>query len=328
LYFERSEEAIEPKTVHQLRFRAMFWEDLSIVFGTGMPTTDAEISARLNSVTASWLGDRFGEGWPVRLTAEPKTSDLGNEIYAMVKCATDDPWEGIRRIPGLPSVAAPLAKTVSATKMEEAVGLIQYGWRAGWPVKGTIAITIDYGTPRAWEFSATLNLGKTEEEPTWQSLWALMGGAVAAEGIRLSDYVSKEFKDYSIVCEKYNQTISVLWRQLLPGNVMPSIPQDHGLPVRTVYGKNATLKMRGFQQLGMKVEDIVHELYGPHMRVQVTQSRNWSYNAMMIREGESAEVIEEVAVQILEKQPVVPGFNEALRESSEIVANVDKGFQD
>jgi hypothetical protein len=47
----------------------------------------------------------------------------------------------------------------------------------------------------------------------------------------------------------------------------------------------------------------------------------------MVREGESAMVAEEVAVQILEKQPVAPGFNEALRESSEIVANVDKGFQ-
>jgi hypothetical protein len=77
----------------------------------------------------------------------------------------------------------------------------------------------------------------------------------------------------------------------------------------------------------MKAEEIVQGLYGKDMGVQVVQSRNWSHNALMVREGESAEVAEEVAVQILEKQPVAPGFNEALRESSEMVANVDKGFQ-
>jgi hypothetical protein len=126
IYFERKEEAIGPKTVHQLRFRAMFWEGLSIVFGTGAPATDGEISARLSSITASWLGDHFGESWQVRLSAEPKTSDMGDEIYAKVLLANDDSWEGIRRIPGLPSVETPLATSIAATKIEEAVSLIQY----------------------------------------------------------------------------------------------------------------------------------------------------------------------------------------------------------
>jgi hypothetical protein len=142
LYFERREEAIEPKSVHQLRFRAMFWEGLSIVFGTGAPATDWEISARLSSITASWLGDQFAGSWQVRLSAEPKTSDLGDEIYATVLLATNDSWEGIRRIPGLPSVAAPLVNSVAATKIEEAVSLIQYAWGANWPVRGTIALII------------------------------------------------------------------------------------------------------------------------------------------------------------------------------------------
>jgi hypothetical protein len=247
LYFERKEEAIEPKSVHQLRFRAMFWEGVSIVFGTSAPATDGEISARLFNTTVSWLGDHFGESWQVKLSAEPKTSDLGNEIHASVLLAMDDTWEGIRRIPGLPSVAAPLVRSIAATKIEEAVSLIQYAWGANWPVKGTIALTIDYGRQTAWEFSVTLNLGRTDEEPTWAMLWAKMGEAVAADGIRLSDYVSKKIEDYSAVCEKVDQTISILWRQVLPDHVMPSIPEDHGLPVCTVYGKNATLKLRGVQ---------------------------------------------------------------------------------
>jgi hypothetical protein len=108
IHCERKEEAIEPKSAHQSRFRAMFCEGLSIVFGTGAPATDREISVRLASITASCLGDHFGESWPVRLSAEPKTSDLGDEIYATVVLANDHSWEGIRRIPGLPSLAAPL----------------------------------------------------------------------------------------------------------------------------------------------------------------------------------------------------------------------------
>jgi hypothetical protein len=101
-------------------------------------------------IIVRWHRDHFGEPWPVRLTAEPKTSDLGDEIYATIVLATDDSWEGIRRIPGLPSIAAQLVNSVAATKIEEAVSLIQYAWGASWPVRGTIALTMNYGTERAW----------------------------------------------------------------------------------------------------------------------------------------------------------------------------------
>jgi hypothetical protein len=188
----RKEEAFEPKPVHQLKFRAMFWEGLSIVFGTGMPATDGEISARLSSIAASWLGDRFGESWQVRLSAEPKTSELGDEIYASVLLATEDTWQGIRRIPGLPSVAAPLVNSVAATKIEEAVSLIQYAWGAGWPVRGTIALRMEYGTDHAWEFSVTYTLGRYEGEPTWEALWALMSTEMNQDGIVTPRYMSQK----------------------------------------------------------------------------------------------------------------------------------------
>jgi hypothetical protein len=110
----------------------------------------------------------------VKLTAEPKTSDLGDEIYAKVVLAKDESWQGIGRIPGLPSVAAPLVNSIAATKEEEAGELIQYGWGAGWPVKGTIALTMNIGTPQAWEFSVTYTLERTEGAPTWRTLWARM----------------------------------------------------------------------------------------------------------------------------------------------------------
>jgi hypothetical protein len=156
-----------------------------------------------------------------------------------------------------------------------------------------------------------------------------MGMAMNADGITTPPYVSQNLADYSASCEKFNQSIMILWRQKLPGDIMPPIPQDHGLPVCTVYGAYATLKMRGFHALGMGVNEIVHSSYGEGMAVEPTQSRNWSYNAVMRRGDEVPVRAEEVAVQIstMENPPVVPGFNEALRESSEIVANVDKGFR-
>jgi hypothetical protein len=52
---ERKDQAWPPLVNHELKFKAMFWEGLSSVFGTGAPASNAEISARLKSVTASWF---------------------------------------------------------------------------------------------------------------------------------------------------------------------------------------------------------------------------------------------------------------------------------
>jgi hypothetical protein len=104
----------------------MFREGLSIVFGPGASASNAEISARLESIPASWLGDHYGASWQGRLSAEPKTSHLGDDIYATVLREDDDSWEGIRRIPGLPRCAAPISTVIKATREEEAVSLIQY----------------------------------------------------------------------------------------------------------------------------------------------------------------------------------------------------------
>jgi predicted 3-demethylubiquinone-9 3-methyltransferase (glyoxalase superfamily) len=54
-----------------LKFRAMFPDWISLVFGTGTPATNAEISARLKSITASWFGDQYGLSWQANLSAQP-----------------------------------------------------------------------------------------------------------------------------------------------------------------------------------------------------------------------------------------------------------------
>jgi hypothetical protein len=46
----------------------------------------------------------------------------------------------------------------------------------------------------------------------------------------------------------------------------------------------------------------------------------------MGKAGENLLVLAEAGAKILEEEPVEAGFNEAVRESTEITANVDKGF--
>jgi hypothetical protein len=95
---------------------------------------------------------------------------MGDEIYATVLLSKDVPWNGICRISGLPSCAAPVSTMIVATKEEEAVSLIQYAWGANRPIKGTIALTMDIGTDQAFEFSVTHRLDRCEEGPSWQNL--------------------------------------------------------------------------------------------------------------------------------------------------------------
>jgi hypothetical protein len=154
-----------------------------------------------------------------------------------------------------------------------------------------------------------------------------MGEQLQGDGFVVPPCMSQNLDDYSAVCEKFNQSIRILWRQRLSDESMPSIPEDHGAPVCTVYGTKATLKMRGIQNTGLVAKELVQTMYGDGMDARPIQSRNWSYNAAMMREGETPVLAEDVAVQVWERNPVVPGFNEQLRESSEIVANVDIGFR-
>jgi hypothetical protein len=86
--------------------------------------------------------------------------------------------------------------------------------------------------------------------------------------------MSQNLDDYSAVCEKFDQSIRILWRQRLVDGSLPSIPEDHGLPACTVYGSKAALKMKGFQNANLGATEIVKAMYGDGMAVNVIQSRN------------------------------------------------------
>jgi hypothetical protein len=203
IYYQRKDQLVLPAFDRALRFRAMLWDDLSIVFGTGCPASNEEISERFRSITASWFEGRVGPSWQVNLSAQPKTSNLGGEIYADVLVATDDSWNGICAIPGLPSCAGWVPIRTVATKLKEAETMIRYAWAAGWSFRGTLAVTMDEGNESEFEFSVTYTLEK-EGEPTWECLWALMCRELLADGIILPASVSRERLDYLASCGKVN----------------------------------------------------------------------------------------------------------------------------
>jgi hypothetical protein len=218
-----------------------------------------------------------------------------------------------------------MATAIVATKEEETVSIIQYAWGANCPIKGTTGLMMDIDTEQAFEFSVTYELLK-KDGPTWVNLWEMMMNAIKADGIILPACVSHERLDYMLSCETVNQSVHIMWRQKLPDGSTPRIPQDHGLPVYTVYGVRAELKMRDIERLGCGVAGIVQALYGGGLEVVQVPSQKWSFNAAMGKPGEYIGAPDEVVAEIQGNPTGIPGFNEGLRESAEIVVNVDKGF--
>jgi hypothetical protein len=137
------------------------------------------------------------------------------------------------------------------------------------------------GTDQAFEFSVTYQLGRSGIGPSWQGLWELMWRAAEADWINLPVCVSRERLDYLASCEKFNQSICILWRPKLSDGSTPKIPQDHGMPVYSVHGVRAELKMRDIDRLGCGVTGIVQALYGTGVHVIPTQSERCSFNSVM-----------------------------------------------
>jgi hypothetical protein len=227
----------------------------------------------------------------------------------------------------VPECAAPVPLTIAATKPEEAEIVMQYVWQENWPIKVTVAIMMDVGTVDAFELSATYDLEKVDQKPTLEILWILMSRAIVDDGIILPDYVSRDRSHYAAICQKTNQSIQVIWRQKPANGTTPRIPEDQGPPVYAVYGATEELRLRDIDKLGCGAEGIVRTLYAGTMVFTRISSTHWAYIAAMVMEGEEPRIPEEVLLQ----QPNIQSeeareYNQGLRESRQIVQNVDKGF--
>jgi hypothetical protein len=68
----------------------------AIVFGTNMDPKDADLTQKLESITAGWHVDPktgrcvHGTSWEVRLAARPWRVEEGNEVFAQILPSTDD----------------------------------------------------------------------------------------------------------------------------------------------------------------------------------------------------------------------------------------------
>jgi hypothetical protein len=203
--------------------------------------------------------------------------------------------------------------------LEEAETMIRYAWAANWPIRGTLAVTMNEDKESEFEFSVTYTLEK-DSEPTWECLWALMCREIVADGITLPVSVSRERLDYLASCEKVNQSIRILWRRGRKS------AEDHGLPVYSICGTKAEIKLRDIERLGCGVEGIMTTLYNGQMTVIMVPSQEFVYNAVMGRPGEQIVPPMDVTAKLVESSDDARQFNEGIRGSAEIVANADKGF--
>jgi hypothetical protein len=169
---------------------------------------------------------------------------------------------------------------------------------------------MDVGTDQAFEFSVTYELTRIEEGPSWPGLWVMMLKAAEADGNALPACVSRERLDYLASCEKVNQSVQIMWRQKLSDGSTPQIPQDHGLPVHSIYGVRAELKMRDIDRLGCGVIGIVHALYGEDTVVIPIRSQKWSFNAVMGKPGENVDGPDDAMSQSQIDPAEIQGFNE------------------
>jgi hypothetical protein len=119
--------------------------------------------------------------------------------------------------------------------------------------------------------------------------------------------VSRERLDYLASCEKFDQSIYILWRQKLSDGTTPQIPQNHGLPVYSVYGVRAELKMRDIDRLGCGVTGIVQALYGTGVQVIPIRSEKWSFNAAMGKPEEKIDLPGDVMAQVCENPRACAG---------------------
>jgi hypothetical protein len=115
--------------------------------------------------------------------------------------------------------------------------MIRYAWAADWPVKGTMALTMDEVLENAFEFGITYQLTK-EGEPLWENLWIFMARAIVADGIILPANVSRERLDYLASCEKVNQSVHVTWREKSQDGSTQRVPEDHGCGVEGIIRTN------------------------------------------------------------------------------------------
>jgi hypothetical protein len=279
-----------------VKFRDQFPETLSIIFGTQERPTDQEIWQKLLGIAASWFGYQYGPSWNVRLTAQQWRVEEGAEVKAEVVLSDDPSWQGIRRLPAIPTCALPIPGLTAASTPKEAETLVDYAWKVHWPIRVAVTLTVGLGTEETFEMSLTYDLPITEEHPNLETLWTTWWHASERGEIRIPPSIFRERESYEAICQKENQSIHVLWRQRLLDKSRPAIREDPGLPPIVLYGAKAELRLRKTEGIPGGLESIVFALYGPRMTIEKIPSTQWAYNAATASPGEQARVLETVVL--------------------------------
>jgi hypothetical protein len=92
-----------------------------------------------------------------------------------------------------------------------------------------------------------------------------MAAASVEDKIVLPAHLQRDRACYTPICNKFNQSIHVLWRQKLQDWSMPQMPEDPKTLLIIIYGAKVEMKPRGIENVRCGLEGIVHQLCGPEM---------------------------------------------------------------
>jgi hypothetical protein len=131
---------------------------LSVIFGFQQGGKNWDITRRSEIITMS-------------LSAQERRLEEGGEICAVASVKGDTPWDGIRRVPEVPTCALPVPSRVAASTPKEAEALVDFAVKSEWPFRQTLALRLGLGTGQEFEFSVTYDSPRFAEKPDLEMLW-------------------------------------------------------------------------------------------------------------------------------------------------------------
>jgi hypothetical protein len=270
------------------RVKAQFPGALSVIFGIQKGEENSNITRRLEAITASWFRDQYGPSWNVNLVAHEEWLREGAEIRAEARL-TGQEWNGICRVPEVPTCALPVPTRIIASKPEEADALRDYAWKVSWSIKQTLALTIQV-QEETFEMSLRYESPVFPTNPSLEMLWAGLWFSVDEDKVHTPETISRDQNNYDPICQKENQSLHIPWRQKLANGLQPRIPEDAGTPPIVIYGEKVELRLRNAEAIPGGWEGTVQTLFGADLQVAKIPSARWSYNVAMARPGEKAMV--------------------------------------
>jgi hypothetical protein len=114
------------------------------------------------------------------------------QVCAEVLLRGSTSWDGICRVPEVPTCALSVPAKVAASTPKEAEVFVDFAWKTGWPIMPTLELTVGLGTEQEFELSATYDSPTFAEKPglemSWDGMWYMIDG----DGVQVPPAILRE----------------------------------------------------------------------------------------------------------------------------------------